>query len=58
MKQDCIKITIQLLVPYEPNTFGDTHRAEQLASDVKADLGREGIVVDVFRAKKTRVSME
>lgn len=54
MKQHCIKITATLLIPYDPDTRGDTGRAEDLEVALLDDLtGRA--TVDRWQAKKTVV---
>ena len=59
MKQDCIKITAVILVPFDPDKWGDTHRAEQLAGKLMADVqAAEGVVLDKWAARKCRVEAE
>ena len=59
MRQDCIKVQATLLIPYDGDKFGDTGRAEELAQQIEAYLKEhDGVTVDVFRAKKTRVGVE
>lgn len=59
MKQDVIRIQATILIPYNPQTWGDTHRAEQLAGELMADVqNADGVTLDVWKAKKTRVGVE
>ena len=59
MKTDCIRITATILIPFDAATWGDTHRAEQLASKLMADVqNADGVTLDKWQAKKTRVEAE
>ena len=59
MKQHVIKITAVLLIPYDPDKWGDTHRAEQIASGLmKTVQDAEGVTLDEWRARKTKVDAE
>lgn len=59
MRQDCIKITMTLLIPFDGNKFGDTGRAELLANQLAKDIeAKEGVTVDRYQVKKCRVDAE
>lgn len=59
MKQPVIKITATLLIPYDPDKFGDTGRAEAIAVEIESCMrNQDGVTVDEWRCKKTSVGME
>lgn len=56
MRQDCIKITATLLIPYTKNQFGATAAAEKIALDLEAYVStNEAVTVDSWKAKHTSV---
>lgn len=57
MKQDCIKITAVILLPFSPDVFGDTDRAEKLAQKIQNDM-EQCATIDKWLAKKCRVEAE
>lgn len=59
MKQHCIKITVTVLVPFDPDRFGSTGEAEAAAQKLEADLREnEAFTIDRFQAKKVKVDAE
>lgn len=59
MKQHVIKITTTLLIPYDPNKWGETGLAENEANEIHNALkAMDRVTIDKFQAKKCRVDAE